>query len=820
MTWYISQDSHGHGLLVLDDLSFESFPDLEKKALVEFLNTFDQKLGKVLITTRLQPLVLAELGIDASKMRLIELGAFSKDEARKFLTMRLGRDSWTERGTSNIVKSVPYSPAALKLIAALWAESTSAYGEQSGWQRFKNQVSGSKTSNIFELALGAAVDQVASENRKAYKILCSMTVLDTQGVPLPLLYVSWKETNRRTQAVRMALRKLKSLSLIRCSSDEYQCFMDEPIRAYMHKRLLNTGALESCQHGAVEDLDAMFAVVVHTLVWQTCETLIPHIQLAITYEASDYSFKESQKALLCKLAHYLVGLSKYAQALTHYRNAEKICIDIYGEEDLRTMEVAEEVAYTLMMMDKSDKAAKIHERIEKVYIAKLPEGHWQRLLHSGAYGAVLIEQSKWQEAEIRLQQGVQGATKLYGGKNRNGMAARNGLVRLYALTGKYEKARAQCEDNLKLYRRDLPNTHPNVIRMTSTLGSALTHLGRYKEGVEKHEEAVELAEQSPDVTPQTVFDVRKNLALTLSNAGDIVAAAKQQEKLLALCPQLEPEPGDYALTAHLNLGVTLERLSRYDEAETHLKQALDLGEMLERKTREDEEKTQSEPDPASHTDAPKPLTEAPNPNSTLLRMRNCLALVYLQQGKLTEAEKQYIDLVEAQKARHPDDDAHPDVLLMQNNLGGALQRRGQYEEAIKLQTEVLEKILAKPDGAENRLAMFGRTNLAESLRLWAEKGGPNGVEMLAKAESLHRDALKQRERQLGEVWQTWISRINLGMVYQAQGKLEEARKQYVDLAKLVEAVGEANLTVIMVREKESKLQPSISSSGRSTEPGS
>ena len=68
MTWYIGPDSHDRGLLVLDDLSFESFPDLEKKAFIEFLNTSGRKLGKVLITTRLQPPVLAKLGIDASKM--------------------------------------------------------------------------------------------------------------------------------------------------------------------------------------------------------------------------------------------------------------------------------------------------------------------------------------------------------------------------------------------------------------------------------------------------------------------------------------------------------------------------------------------------------------------------------------------------------------------------------------------------------------------------------------------------------------------------------------------------------------------------------
>ena len=104
--------------------------------------------------------------------------------------------------------------------------------------------------------------------------------------------------------------------------------------------------------------------------------------------------------------------------------------------------------------------------------------------------------------------------------------------------------------------------------------------------------------------------------------------------------------------------------------------------------------------------------------------------------------------------------------------------------------------------------MFGRNNLAESLRLWAEEGGPDSIRMLEEAELLHRLALDQRKRQLGEVWQTWVSRLNVGMVLQAQGKLGEAREWYTDLEKLAQVVGEGNSTVVMVREKLARLKAS------------
>jgi tetratricopeptide (TPR) repeat protein len=464
-------------------------------------------------------------------------------------------------------------------------------------------------------------------------------------------------------------------------------------------------------------------------------------------------------------------MSKFPEAHKHFCDAKTICEKVYGVTNMRTMEVAERVAYTEMMMGKLEDAAARHEMIESIYKdTLLPADEWRLLIHSGAYGAVLMEQGKWQAAEIRLLQGIQGTIKLYGKDNKNGMITRSSLVRLYGLTGRWEKGRAQAEENLRLFLQDMPKTHPNVIQAMTNLGNMLAALGRYKEAIENHREAVKQAELSSEVTTKGLFEARKELSVVLSGVGDIIAAAEQQKELITLLPLVEPEPGSITLNAHLNLGVTLDRLSRYDDARKHLEQAFEL------------------------------CKNEPRTNSTLLRVRNSLAVLYLRQNKPDKAETQLRDLLEVQIERHGDP-AHPDVILIQNNLGGALQLQGEYAKAIEIQRDVLEKVLAKPDVSASRQAMFGRNNLAESLRLWAEKGGPNGVVMLKEAERLHREALEQRENQLGEVWQTWVSRVNVGMVLQAQGKLEEAKGWYVDLEKLVTAVGETNTTVVMVKKK-------------------
>jgi tetratricopeptide (TPR) repeat protein len=565
--------------------------------------------------------------------------------------------------------------------------------------------------------LKAAVDHVANSNDKSYKILCCMSVLDTQGVPLPLLYVSWaEESPHYTLEVRRGLRRLLSLSLIQCSSDGYQCFMNELTRKYLHKRLLEDGTLVSYHQSAVKDLDAMFANVYQSMLLQTCEALIPNIQQAIRYETTDCGFQKSHEALLCKLGIYMERMLKFPEAHKHFCDAVTICEKVYGVTDVRTMEVAERVAYTEMMMDKLDEAAVIHEIIESIYADTFSADDWRLLIHSGAYGVVIMEQGKWQAAETRLLQGSQGTIKQYGNNNKSGMIARNSLVRLYGLTGRWEKGRAQAEENLRLFHQDdVPKTHPNVIQAMANLGSMLAQLGRYKEAIETHSKAVEQAELSSEVTPKALFEARKELSVVLSNAGEIVAAAKQQKQLITLLPLIEQEPGEATLNAHLNLGITLDRLSQYDDAQPHVEKAFKLCKNM------------------------------PRTHPTLLRVRNCLALLYLRQGHPDKAEAQLRDLLEVQMERHVDNLAHPDVILIQNNLGGALQRQREYAKAIEIQRDVLEKALAQPDASASREVMFGRNNLAESLRLWAEEGSPNAVTMPEEAGLLHRKALEQRE---------------------------------------------------------------------------
>jgi hypothetical protein len=138
LTWYTSQNSDSRRHLVLDDLSINCFPEMEKTALVNFLNTFKPRLGRILVTTRLELPVLLELGIDTSNIRLIEMNSFSDDEANTFLSTRLPEDTLEEHETSQITKSLQYSPAGLALVAAFGSQCIVVNGQKDAWHQLKD----------------------------------------------------------------------------------------------------------------------------------------------------------------------------------------------------------------------------------------------------------------------------------------------------------------------------------------------------------------------------------------------------------------------------------------------------------------------------------------------------------------------------------------------------------------------------------------------------------------------------------------------------------------------------------------------------------
>ncbi|KAH8894302.1 TPR-like protein [Thozetella sp. PMI_491] len=753
---WLKRDLSGDWLLVLDDLSLDCFPEHEKSVLEAFLANFEQTAGRVVVTTREQSRDWLNTNLVLSATQIIDMAPLSTPDLHStFLDNKRSQTSWTEDEQATLFNISCQSPAALNLVAAFWQQNADV--------------------KLFDTLLGLAIDQVKDQSADAYNMLCCISLLDIHGVPLFLLG-SCRGNSARYSTVQMrrGIRKLNLFALIKSSSDGQQCFMENHVRARMQKRLREQGALQQFQGHIVEVLAEIFSS--SSGLRRTSEGLIPHVRLAVTYAVMGTSAKAARSKLLIDLANFSVLHSMYETAQDQFQQAFEIRRKMYSELDWRTLDVQEEMARALLDQGKTKEAAEMHQHIEAQYEQILPPDHHRRLLHSGDYALVFLAQGNFDEAERRLTECYESVRQVYGESSGRFLNTKGSIARLQFELRRYPEAKASYEELLTKNRLEYEETHPHVFQNLSWLGRIAKAMGEPQEAIAKYREAATLASRSPYVGIEDALTERGNLAVALSEAGQLSGAVTEQRTLLEAYKYLDESPSQRAITASMNLGTSLERLSHYEQARVEFEWA-----------RSEMEKT-----------------ERPPTDSTTLRIRNSLALIYLRLGQFPISERAYRELLQTQQACHPEDPKHPDILLVQNNLGGVLQRQEKYVEAITIQRDVLESARSRI-GENSRMELMARTNLAESLRMLAESGADGGSEMLSEAEELHRVTLAERERQLGEVWYTWVSRINIGMTLQAMCRLDEVSRWYEDIERLAAAVGEGNWTVQVGRRKREML---------------
>jgi tetratricopeptide (TPR) repeat protein len=146
-----------------------------------------------------------------------------------------------------------------------------------------------------------------------------------------------------------------------------------------------------------------------------------------------------------------------------------------------------------------------------------------------------------------------------------------------------------------------------------------------------------------------------------------------------------------------------------------------------------------------------------------LRSRNSLAAELNDQGRFSEAEAQYREIIKVrEKVLGPE---HPDTLFTRNNLAGVLDDQGKYSEA-EAQDRELIKIEERVMGPEHPDTLWSRNNLTVAL---------NDQGKYAEAEAEGRALIEIQGRVVGpEHPDTLLSRATLARALYGQGKYAEA----------------------------------------------
>ena len=154
-----------------------------------------------------------------------------------------------------------------------------------------------------------------------------------------------------------------------------------------------------------------------------------------------------------------------------------------------------------------------------------------------------------------------------------------------------------------------------------------------------------------------------------------------------------------------------------------------------------------------------------------------IGMYYWQQGRLDEAEKLEVQVLELQKRVLGE--MHPDTIMAMANLASTWQHQGRLDEAEKLEVQVLE-LQKRMLGEMHPNTIMAMANLAST---WWQQGRSD------EAEKLQVLVLELQKRVLGEMHPNTIRAMaNLAVTWWQQGQLDEAEKLDVQVLELQKRV--------------------------------
>src|SRR6056297_167533 len=357
------------------------------------------------------------------------------------------------------------------------------------------------------------------------------------------------------------------------------------------------------------------------------------------------------------------------------------------------------------------------------------------------------------------------------------------LARVNRSLAEYESAREMAARSLEILQRTPDVSAADRARAWTLLGGTLGSLGRYREALEAHENALALSD-SEDAT--AVAEALDNIGLSLYSLGRFEAAEQRFRRALELRRESSPESAELA-AAYNDLALALAGLDRREEAVEHYSTALEIRRRV---------LGDSHPDTTfSLTNLATLLTQmgqydrAGSMFLEALEQRRqafetghpAVASVIYQLGWLnsnrkrwTQAEAYHREALALRRSRMGID--HPSVGVSLNALAATLRKQGKLSEARSL----LEQALS------NYRAAYGESHHDIALVLSNLAGTRADLGDYDKAEALYAEALQMCRRELGERHRH-VANILKGQAELAlrRGRHEDARRRAMEAREIV-----------------------------------
>jgi len=322
----------------------------------------------------------------------------------------------------------------------------------------------------------------------------------------------------------------------------------------------------------------------------------------------------------------------------------------------------------------------------------------------------------------------------------------------------FESATEKTERALAIRRRLLGDTHPDVAYSLSQLGNIAYEQGQYEPAEARFTEALAIRKTALGLSHVDVAQTLNDLATIVQLRGDYVRPEAMYQEALRIYERALASPPSSPLGAiealkadlHRNLGRLYNLRGDYKRAETQYLNALKLREALSAR----------DPGPNRVVDVaqvladlggvyyssheyenalrvlPKALAMLPANHPSVATASNNLALVYLNQGKFSDAIPLFKRALSIYESSLPPQ--HPRLATPLINLAEALRLNEEYAEANPLNERALS-IRERSLGSTH--PQVADAMIEWSLLRYATSDVAAATELMSKAAELREDTL-------------------------------------------------------------------------------
>jgi non-specific serine/threonine protein kinase/serine/threonine-protein kinase len=315
---------------------------------------------------------------------------------------------------------------------------------------------------------------------------------------------------------------------------------------------------------------------------------------------------------------------------------------------------------------------------------------WTRLA-STYVAQVLMEQSRYGEAEPILQRAVETAEQLLGEDHFDTMASINDLGEVYLSMGKYRDAERLFKRALGLRERVLGREHANTLVSIVSLASVYEEQGQYDEAETLYSEALEISRRTHGPTHHDTMRILNNLALLFSKQGLHEKAAAELAAVLDVLEEVLGSSHPNTLTTRSNLAVEYALLERYEEALPLFEQVLAERSAVLAPDHADlalahynvacmcDKQHDYDRAIALYSHALETLARPDLPHELYTRAAVKLARIHEKLEQFDEAAQVRAQLLTIRRERLGPHD--PKTLIAMNNLGEVHRKQHKYDEA-------------------------------------------------------------------------------------------------------------------------------------------